>query len=77
MNTNEEQHGLAYEMLKEVKASARRWFIIALVELCIIIGIVGVFIWYISLPTEEVTSYEQSIDDINDSDVRQIIGEEQ
>ena len=55
---------LATELLKEVKASAKRWFI----AFCIMIGlelatIVG-FMWYISLPIEEVTtSYEQDADD--------------
>ena len=55
---------LATELLKEVKASAKRWFI----AFCIMIGlelatIIG-FMWYISLPIEEVTtSYEQDADD--------------
>ena len=34
---------------------------------------IGGFLWYISLPVEEV-SYEQSTEDINNSDVRQNIG---
>ena len=62
---NIENHSLAYEMLKELKASARRWFILSLVELFIILAL----IWYISLPVEEVTTqYEQSIEDVQDSD---------
>ena len=39
---------LASELLHEVKASAKRWFVIAVVELVIIIGIVAGFLWYIS-----------------------------
>lgn len=46
---------LATEMLHELKASAKRWFIIAVIELFIILGITGAFIWYISLPVEECT----------------------
>ena len=69
-----EQHSLAYEMLKEMKSSAKRWFIIALVELFIILTITGIFIWYISLPIEE-TSYSQEAEYTLESDVRQIIGD--
>lgn len=34
---------------------------------------IGAFIWYISLPVEEI-SYEQSTEDIDNSDVKQNIG---
>ena len=44
---------LATELLHELKASAKRWFIIAVIELFIILGIAGVFIWYLSLPVED------------------------
>ena len=46
---------LATEMLREIKASAKRWFIIAVVELGIIIAIIVGFLWYCSLPVEDVT----------------------
>ena len=64
---------LATEMLKEIKATSRRWFI----AFCIMVGlelatIIG-FMWYITLPVEE-TTYEQTVDDIDSSDVRQVIG---
>ena len=51
---------LATELLHEIKASARRWFIIAVVELCIIVAVIGGFLWYISLPVEsdDVTTIE-------------------
>ena len=50
---------LATELLHELKASAKRWFIIAVIELFIILGIAGGFIWYLSLPVEdEVVSVE-------------------
>lgn len=49
---------LATEILKEIKASARRWFIAFLVmcgiEICTISG----FLWYISLPVEETVTVE-------------------
>ena len=66
---------LATELLHEIKASAKRWFI----AFCIMVGleiatVVG-FLWYISLPIDEVaTTYEQSVDNIDDSDIEQNIG---
>lgn len=55
---DEEGTTLASEILAEVKASARRWFI----AFCIMCGIelatiVG-FLWYISLPTDEIVTVE-------------------
>jgi len=45
---------LASELLHQIKMNARRWFI----AFCIMIGIeiltIAGFLWYISLPTEEV-----------------------
>ena len=46
---------LATEILKEVKASARRWFIAFLVMCGIELATVAGFLWYISLPVDEVT----------------------
>lgn len=64
---------LATELLHELKASARRWFIAFLVMVTLeIITVVG-FLWYVTLPIEEYT-YEQEIQDVEDSTVRQIIG---
>ena len=55
MYMDEEGTTLATEIFKELKASARRWFIAFLimvgVEICTIAG----FLWYISLPVDEVT----------------------
>jgi len=45
---------LATELLKEVQISAKRWFIIAIAELFIILAMAGGFVWYLSLPTDEV-----------------------
>lgn len=55
-----ENETLATELLHELKTSAKRWFIIAIVELIIICGITGAFLWYISLPVEEVTIEQES-----------------
>lgn len=44
----------ALEMLKELTHNARRWFIIAIVELVIIIATTGIFVWYINQPIEEI-----------------------
>lgn len=44
---------LATELLHELKASAKRWFIIAVIELFIILSMAGGFIWYLSLPVED------------------------
>lgn len=44
---------LASEILKEVKASARRWFIAFLIMCAVELATVGGFLWYISLPVDE------------------------
>ena len=45
---------LATELIKEIQISAKRWFIIAIVELLIILSMAGGFVWYLSLPIDEV-----------------------
>lgn len=73
--TNENET-LATELLHELKASAKRWFIVAMVELFVIIAIVAGFLWYISLPIDEYTYYEQDGRQINteQSELTQTIG---
>ena len=46
---------LATELIRELRASNRRWFIIALVELGIIIAIVAGFLWYLTIPIDEIS----------------------
>lgn len=71
-----EKDTLALEMLKELKAQSKRWFIIAIIELCIIFAITGVFVWYINQPIEETITYEQDADTQGDSSpINQSIGE--
>ena len=47
------EHSLAYELLVEVKRSARRWFIAFLVMCVLEVGTIIGFMYYLSLPTEE------------------------
>ena len=57
---------LATEMLKELKAHSKRWFIIAIIELIIII--ITNACWLISNSQfEEITTDEQVIEDIDNS----------
>ena len=44
---------LATEILKEVKASAKRWFIAFIIMLCVELATIAGFLWYISLPVDE------------------------
>lgn len=58
----DEKMTLATELLHELKASAKRWFI----AFCIMVGlevatIIG-FMWYISLPVEEYSIEQDSTD---------------
>lgn len=53
MGMNEEHTTLATEILKELRASARRWFIAFLVMMGIEVATIGGFLWYLSLPAEE------------------------
>ena len=55
---DEEGTTLATEILQELKASARRWFIAFLVMCGIEVGTVAGFLWYISLPTDETVTVE-------------------
>lgn len=46
---------LATELIRELKAQSKRWFIIAIIELCVLIAVVIAFFWYFSLPTDEIS----------------------
>lgn len=73
-----ENETLAMEMLKELKSNAKRWFIIAVIELVIIISTVGIFILYLNTPEEETeeVSYSQDADtDGSNSPINQNIKE--
>lgn len=51
---NKETMPLATELMHELKLNAKRWFIIAIVELVIILSMAAGFVWYLSLPIDEV-----------------------
>ena len=52
-----EQETLATELLHELKAQSKRWFIAFLIVLVLWFATIGVFLWYISLPVEEYETY--------------------
>ena len=71
----DEQQTLATELLHEVKMSARRWFIAFLVMIAVELITIAGFLWYITLPTNEVvTEFSQEMEDIEDSTATQMIG---
>ena len=61
---------LATELMHELKAASKRWFIAFLVVLGLWFATIGAFIWYISLPVEETTTTDiaQEADDDRPSD---------
>lgn len=61
-----EKETLALEMLKEVKAQSKRWFIIAMIELVLLVGSNIAWLVYES-QFEEITTEEQVIEDISNS----------
>ena len=46
---------LASELLHEVKLSAKRWFIAFCIMVALEIATIAGFMWYMSLPVDEVT----------------------
>lgn len=60
-----ETQTLATELLHELKASAKRWFIIAIIELFVILAMAGGFVWYLSLPVKEEVVTVESDDNGN------------
>jgi hypothetical protein len=72
-----EKETLALEIMKELKASSKRWFISFIVVLILWFATIGMFIWYIYQPIEEVeTTTSQDADTEGDnSPINQNIGE--
>ena len=46
---------LATELLHQIKENAKRWFIAFCIMVLVEIATVAGFMWYLSLPTEEVS----------------------
>lgn len=74
MYMNQEGMTLASEILAELKASARRWFIAFLVMLGIEIATICGFLWYISLPVDDAVTM-QSVDAENNGELDQHVGD--
>ena len=79
MYMDEEGMTLATEIFRELKASARRWFIAFLLMLGIEICTIAGFLWYISLPTDETVTVENDEGNANyiGGDARDIYNAEQ
>lgn len=58
MYMDEEGTTLATEILQELRASAKRWFIAFIIMLCVEIATVAGFLWYLSLPVDETVTVE-------------------
>ncbi len=76
----ENEHSIAFEMLQEIKKSNKRWFIIALVELAIIVSmVVGYFVYESQFEIDAQSNAEtyQYVDDTNmdNSTLNQHLGE--
>lgn len=72
---NDEHMTLATEIFKELKLSAKRWFIAFLVMIAVEVATIAGFLWYISLPIEETTT-TQTVEDIDkDNHITQMIGD--
>ena len=69
-----DEHSLAYEMLKEIKASNRRLFIITAIEVVIIISMFAGFLIYEN-QFDYVTDIEQTqeTENVNSSELTQSI----
>lgn len=72
-----EEKTLALEMLKELKAQSKRWFIIAIVELVLLVGSNIGWLLYESqfeeITTDESTQYIEDIDNSTNSNYTQTI----
>lgn len=72
-----EKETLALEMLKELKQNARRWFLIAIIELVLLVGSNIAWLIYNSqyetVATDESTQYIEDIDNSTNSNYTQTI----
>lgn len=73
-----EEKSLAFEMLQELKKSNKRWFIIAIVELAIIVSmIIGYFVYESQFEYEDTDETYQYVNDsqLDNSTINQNLGE--
>lgn len=66
-----EEKTLATELLHELKASSKRWFIAFCIMTVLEIATIAGFLWYISLPVEE---YEEITQEMEDTEHSTMIG---
>lgn len=58
----------AIELLREIKSSAKRWFIAFCIMVGLELGTIAGFMWYISLPVDE-TAIEQAADNSSSNSI--------
>lgn len=69
------ENTLATELLREVKASSKRWFIAFCIMVVLEVSTILGFMLYCSLPVAEtITTTTQTVDGINDSEITQVGG---
>ena len=71
-----EEKSIAYELLQEVKKTNKRLFILAIVELVIIVSMITGFLIYESQYDFTAEEYTQETTDIDSSDITQSINKE-
>ena len=71
-----EEKSTAYELLQEVKKTNKRLFILAIVELVIIVSMITGFLIYESQYDFTAEEYTQETTDIDSSDITQSINKE-
>lgn len=66
-----EKETLAMEILQELKAQSKRWFISFIIVLILWFATIGVFVWYINQPIEEIeTTTTQDADTEGDNSLQ-------
>lgn len=71
-----EEKSIAYELLQEVKKTNKRLFILAIVELVVIVSMITGFLIYESQYDFTAEEYTQETTDIDSSDITQSINKE-
>jgi len=71
-----EEKSIAYELLQEVKKTNKRLFILAIVELTIIVSMITGFLIYESQYDFTAEEYTQETTEIDSSDITQSINKE-
>ena len=71
-----QENGLASELLHEVKATSRRWFVLFLITLLLLFGTNMAWLYAWNLPAEETVSTETTIQqDADNASSNNYVGE--